>query len=98
MRQWLFALGGLLVWTAHFFAIYIAASLFPGTSLAKWLTAVLTLAALAALVIVLMPLWKRSRQEDSGDELQPWLTSVTLLGALLAGVAILYQGLPALTA
>ena len=27
MRQWLFALGGLLVWTAHFFAIYIAASL-----------------------------------------------------------------------
>lgn len=98
MRAWTLLLSGLLIWTAHFFAIYVAASLFPGTSLAKWLTALLTLAALAALLIVLMPLWRRSRQQDGGDELQPWLTSVTLLGGVLAGVAILYQGLPALTA
>jgi hypothetical protein len=34
----LFSLGGLLFWTVHFFAIYIAACLFPGGARAAWLT------------------------------------------------------------
>lgn len=38
MRQWLFALDGLLVWTSRLFANYVAASLFPGEARAAWLT------------------------------------------------------------
>ena len=29
MRAWLFILGGLIVWTVHFFGLYVLASVFP---------------------------------------------------------------------
>lgn len=97
MRAWLILLSGLLIWTGHFFGIYIAASLFPGTNLAKWLTGLLTLVALGVLSALLLPLW-RSPPARSDDLLPHWLNRLTLLGGALAAVAILYQGLPALTA
>lgn len=94
MRQWLFALGGLLVWTAHFFAIYIAASLFPGDRLASWLTLGLTIAALIALGLLGVAAW-RVWQRRQGDELKRWLGGIALMGAALSAIAVLYQGLTA---
>jgi len=97
MRAWLVLLAGLLIWTAHFIAVYTSSSLFPGTNLAKWLTGALTLAALGLLAFIMLPIFRRTRTAG-GNGLSRWLDSLTLLGAALAGVAILYQGLPALTA
>ena len=94
MRQWLFALGGLLVWTAHFFAICIAASLFPGEALAAWLTLGLTAAALIAVGWLGLGAWRVWQARD-GDELRPWLGGFALFGAALSAVAMLYQGLAA---
>ena len=91
MRTWLILLGGLLVWTAHFFGIYIAASLFPGTEIARWLTGALTLAALGALAVLG---WRTS--PIAGDGLSSWLSTLSLAGIALAAVAVLYQGVTAL--
>ena len=96
MRTWLFLLAGLLVWTGHFFALYITASLFPGTELARWLTGLLTLLALASLAALALSRarqWKRASQAELGR----WLDGLATLGIALAAVAVLYQGLPALT-
>lgn len=95
MRQWLFALGGLLVWTAHFFAIYIAASLFPGKALASWLTLGLTLIALVCVGWLALGAWRVWRARG-GDELSPWLGGIALMGAALSAIAILYAGLTAI--
>lgn len=97
MRTWLLLLSGLIIWTLHFFGIYTAASLFPGTSLAKWLTGLLTLAALVLLAAVLFLLKGKLKDRES-DSLSLWAHRLTLLSGALAGIAILYQGLPALIA
>jgi membrane protein implicated in regulation of membrane protease activity len=97
MRAWLLLLSGLLIWTAHFFGIYIAASLFPGTSLAKWLTGLLTFVALGLLAAVLY-LVKRRLEGRENDDQSLWGDRLTLLGGGLSAIAILYQGMPALTA
>lgn len=97
MRAWLVLLAGLLIWTAHFFGIYIAASLFPGTILARWLTAILTLIALGSLAAVTLPMAKRARSATRQD-LSRWLEELALLASALAAIAILYQGLPSVMA
>ena len=97
MRTWLVLLSGLLVWTAHFFGVYGAASLFPGSVVAHWLTGLLTLSGLGALAFLALPLLRRRGAGDRG-ELSHWIDGVALLGIALAGVAILYQGVPAFTA
>jgi hypothetical protein len=94
MRQWLFALGGLLVWTAHFFAVYIAASLFPGEPLASWLTLSLTVIALIVAGWLGLHAW-RVWQARGEDDLTPWLGGIALMGAALSAIAILYEGLTA---
>lgn len=92
MRAWLFLLSGLLVWTAHFFGVYITASLFPGTSLAKWITAALTLVALIALGVLSTRALPLSRRGG----LSSWMGTLALAAVALSAVAVLYQGLPAL--
>ena len=97
MRAWLLLLSGLIIWIAHFFGVYAAASLLPGTSSARWLTGLLTLAALGLLAATTYAVHRRLKGRES-DALSLWADRLALLGGALAGIAIFYQGLPALIA
>lgn len=96
MRAWLLLLSGFIIWTAHFFGVYAAASLFPGTTLAKWLTGLLTLVALGLLAAAVY-LVKARATARTNDKLSRWLESLALLGAALSAIAVLFQGFPAFT-
>jgi hypothetical protein len=95
MRVWLLLLGGLLVWTSHFFAIYAAASLFPGTALARYLTVALTVIAATAAAWLLWRTGRATRNPDL-EPLTAWTMRFAAVGSGLALIAILYQGAPAL--
>jgi hypothetical protein len=97
MAIWRSMLSGLLVWTGHFFGVYAASSLFPGSLVARLLTLAITLAALAAAAWLTWRALGRLRAENA-DEVNRWLDGIALAGGALAGTAILYQGLPALLA
>ena len=92
MRAWLVLLGGLLIWAAHFFAVYAVASLFPGTDTAWYLTLLLTVVATGAAAW----LWWRTRrvpQDDrAGDDLGRWMEGLASMSCALALIAIFYQG------
>ena len=94
MGKWLAMLDGLVLWAAHFIALYAVASLWPGTDLAQWLVLALTLAALA------LDLWLArgalAWREGAVDEFDRWLAGLALLGYALAFVAMLYQAPAAL--
>ena len=95
MRTWLYILGGLLAWTAHFFGVYGAASIFPGDPAARWLTLAVTAASLLAAALLLRHAVIALRR--SGDDgLHAWLHGIAGLSAAIGGLAIFYQGLPAL--
>ncbi len=94
MRTWALLLGGLLLWTLHFFALYIVASVFLTTPLARALTLVITVACLGAVWL----LSRRARRTAAVTAMDRWVRAVALPGLMLAGVAILWQGLPALLA
>lgn len=92
MAAWRSMLGGLLVWAAHFFTLYILASVF-GTSLeARVGTAIATLMALAVAIMIFM----NARRSTDADPLLRWMASIKALGAALVIVAVLWQALPAL--
>ena len=91
MRYWRDLLGGLLLWTAHFFAIYGVASIWPGTQLARILTAVVTVLALALCGWLSVIGLRHFRAAT--DDMHRWSWSLALLGYALAGVSIAYQGL-----
>lgn len=87
MRTWATMLGGMIVWAIHFFALYIAGSVFPETAAARILTGLITLACLAAAAVILVRALR----------LVPGLQrTLALAGALLSAIAIIWQGLPAL--
>ncbi len=94
MRAWRHLLGGLLLWTVHFFAVYGIASVLPGTRAAVILVLIVTAAAFALAV------WQFFRTmrvpQSSGDKLQQWMRSLAALGYALAAAAIAYQGLATL--
>lgn len=96
MQFWRNLLGGLILWTAHFVAVYAIASLWPGTQLARILVLAATIVALA------FAGWrsiKGVRQYRSAtDDMHRWSWSLALLGYALAGAAIAYQGLPSVLA
>jgi hypothetical protein len=90
MRAWTEFCGGLIAWTAHFFALYIIASLLPGQPAANWLVLGATLAAFVALGLMLRPMLRR--RTDDLDGFDRWLANLGLMGIALSGVAIAYQG------
>jgi uncharacterized membrane protein (DUF485 family) len=92
MRTWAELLGGLILWTVHFFALYIVASIWLTTPLARGLTLAITVACLGAVAFFLIRVQRR-RAETPMDR---WVQSVASLGLGIAGIAILWQGLPAL--
>ena len=94
MRKWALLLGGLTIWAVHFFLIYGFGTIFPHTQLARILTLVATVPALAADALLL---WIAAAGTlSSKDELDRWILNVGALGAALSFVAILWQALPAL--
>jgi len=95
MRTWAFLLGGLLVWTVHFFGLYIAASIFLDTDATRVLTLVLTALCLAADAWLL---WRALPKLRTGnpDEMQHWVALIATLAIALSLLAVLWQGLPAL--
>jgi hypothetical protein len=89
MRAWVGFCSGLLVWAAHFFALYAVASLLPGQGSARWLVLAVSLAALAGLGF----LGRAGLRRRSGslDGFGRWLTDLGLLGIALSAVATTYQ-------
>lgn len=95
MRAWTLFLGGLIVWTVHFFSIYTIASIFLTSTLSRLLTLAVTAACLAADAALL--LWAvRDLRRGATDEFAGWLRRLAALIAAISFVAVLWQGLPAL--
>lgn len=95
MRTWRFILAGMLVWTVHFFGAYILASIFPErVPIARALAAGLTLACLAALVLLIRRSLAAVAQD--GDELSGWSAMLASLLNAAALLAVLWQAFPIL--
>lgn len=95
MPVWLLSLGGLLVWTAHFFGLYLIASIWLTSPVARMVALGFTVACLAADGWLL---WRTApaRRGADRDAFDHWLLVVAFLGAALSALAVLWQGLPAL--
>lgn len=94
MRGWTFLLGGLIVWAVHFFALYIVASIFLTTPLARGLALLITFACLGVGAFMLA----RVMRSEAPTATDAWMRAVALCGFGLAAVAIVWQALPALIA
>src|SRR3546814_15926845 len=86
MRAWAFLLGGMIVWTVHFFMLYIIASIFLTSTLSRTLTLLVTLLCLAAdgLLLARAARLKRDRQMHG---VSSWMNSLATLFAALSLVA-----------
>lgn len=92
MRGWLVLLGGMIVWTIHFFALWTVGSVVLSVPVARVVVAAVTVACLLADAGLLVMLAKTSVHGD----LEKWTRSLGLLGVGLSFVAVTWQGLPAL--
>lgn len=95
MRAWAFMLGGMIVWTVHFFSLYIVASIFLTSLTSRILTVAITLACLAAAGLLLVRA-QRAIRRARADAFSRWEAYLAALTAALALVAVLWQGLPAI--
>lgn len=92
MRSWFLLLGGLLVWTVHFFGLYAIAEVVGATATGRGVVLGLTGLCVAADVLILL----RAIRIGVVDGFSRWLRSVAMLGAALSLVAVAWQALPAL--
>ncbi len=93
MRAWALLLAGLVVWAAHFFALYAIASVLPGQAGATWAVIAATAAAVAVIAMIL----HRTRAPPvEADATERWVIHIARLGAALALVAVLWQAFPVL--
>ena len=94
MRAWSYLLGGLLIWTVHFFGAYIIASIFLTSLTSRVLTGLLTILCLAASVLLALAAWRN--KATAPDLFRRWMDWTAFLAAAIASVGILWQGLPAI--
>ena len=97
MRAWLLLLGGMLVWTLHFFSLYALGSVFGTTPLARIGAIVATIACLAADAWILW-LCRRTARSNDVSTVTGWPARLGAPVAVLSLVAVAWQGLPALLA
>lgn len=97
MRAWALLLGGLIVWSIHFFSLYVIASIFLTSILSRVLTLLVTAACLTANGGAFW--WAlRDSRGDGGDEFWRWTRAIAALIAAISFLAVLWQGLPAIFA
>lgn len=101
MRRWIFSLGGLVLWAAHFLGVYAIASLADTVSAADasaWRMAALAFSGLCLLAVVLHLLLaiRRLTPNPPGGPAGRFMNEVAAMGSALAFIAILWQSLPTL--
>ncbi|WP_129791307.1 hypothetical protein [Sphingosinicella sp. CPCC 101087] len=95
MRAWLLLLGGMLVWTIHFFVLYGLGSLFGTTPTARIGTLLVTLACLAANLAILVTCMRIARTADR-ESVLGWPARLGAPVAVLSIVSVAWQAFPAL--
>lgn len=91
MRIWILLIGGLLVWAAHFFALYGIGE-FAGAGAGPRASVVgLTAAALGLVAWLAF----RTRSPATSDDLAAWSVRLGQGALLLSAVAIAWQAFPA---
>ena len=100
MKAWFLLLGGMLIWLAHFSALYAISSIAVVADAAafseRWAVATATLLAGAGDIGVLALALARSRAQDAAQSPHRFVTRVAALGAFISLLAVLWQGLPAI--
>jgi hypothetical protein len=99
MRRWLFMLGGLMVWAAHFSGVYGLASVAAVAGDADGPTARLLIGGFTALCLltdVVIALIARRALARAHEDLDRFAGGVAVAGAGLSIIAVVWQGLPAL--
>lgn len=94
MRTWAYLLGGLLIWTLHFFALYAAASIFLTSSTTRIIALLVTLPCLGAAGWLAFAAWQRRGRP--ADPFGRWTNHLAALSGGVGFVAVAWQGLPAL--
>lgn len=96
---WLLLLGGLLIWLAHFSAIYAISSfavvLGAPDVWERWSIFIATALAACANLALLATTASRARQERQ-QNLPRFTTRAAAMGAFISLLAVLWQGLPAI--
>lgn len=94
MRTWAYLLGGLIVWAVHFFAVYVAASIFLTSPTSRVITALMTIVCLAAAVTLAVRGW--AGRIGATDPDRRWIHTIAALSGATAVLAVAWQGLPVL--
>jgi type IV secretory pathway TrbD component len=99
-------LSGLLVWGAHFGLVYVITALacarrfyaleWQGIGLVVWVVAIATLAAIASVLAIALPVWRHIRRHGAPDPTSAFIDWLTVAFGGLALVAIVWEGLPVL--
>ncbi len=94
MRSWTILLGGLLVWAAHFFALYGIGEFAGASAVSRAVVLLLSAFALLANGLLARHLLPLSRADDFAC----WNRQLALGGIALSALAVVWQTLPALIA
>lgn len=92
MRTWLILLGGFLIWTFHFFALYGIGEFVGETIGPRVAVIALTLASLLGVGGLMILL----RRMTPRDDLERWRYRAASGLMLISFIAIVWQGFPAL--